>query len=251
MTKRAHASGTAEFQVTADNAIVRLSVAGTPFTTTRATLCAAPGSVLAVQFQEASPFGEPLTDASGAVFIDRDPHTFAWILDFLRRGCKLVGAPKDELMLARLRDDADYYGLTSLVAALDDNKFHPSPVAAVQFNRPAAVPAKLHTCDETAKSLTRGIFLKTDERACDAPVYVLKGDLESKIQRVLRRWTSGDNIEWIVSERQYMESGVGIMRISSEALVAEDIQGPWRLWRGTLSGDDWAECGDIYLTELG
>ena len=97
---------------------LRLSVGGTMFTTTRETLCAEKGSMLDTKFEEDSPFGELVTDDSGAIFLDTDPTTFAWILGYLRRGCVLAGTPAQPL-LDQVRADADYFGLVGLVAALD------------------------------------------------------------------------------------------------------------------------------------
>lgn len=97
---------------------LRLSVGGTMFTTTRETLCAEKGSMLATKFEEDSPFGELVTDDSGVIFLDTDPTTFAWILGYLRRGCVLAGTPAQPL-LDQVRADADYFGLVGLVAALD------------------------------------------------------------------------------------------------------------------------------------
>ena len=97
---------------------IRVSVGGTLFTTTRATLCAEKGSMLAAKFAEDSPFGDLITDDTGAIFLDSDPATFTWILGYLRRGCVLAGTPVQPL-LEQVRADADYFGLAGLVAALD------------------------------------------------------------------------------------------------------------------------------------
>ena len=96
---------------------VRLNVGGTQFTTTLSTLRAAPGSKLACGVEE-------WVNADGVVpgyqhlFIDSDPETFAWVLDFLRRGCHLVGTPPDHL-LEKVRADAQLFGTDELVTALD------------------------------------------------------------------------------------------------------------------------------------
>ena len=97
---------------------VRLNVGGTKFTTTLSTLRAAPGSKLACGVEE-------WVDADGVVpgsqhlFIDSDPETFAWVLDFLRRGLHLVGTPPDHL-LEKVRADAQLFGIDELVTALDE-----------------------------------------------------------------------------------------------------------------------------------
>ena len=96
-----------------------LSVGGTHFTTTRATLCAEKGSMMATKFDAESPFGANVVDEQGALFLDADPATFSWILGYLRRGCRLVGTPPQPL-LEQVRADADYFGLAGLVDALDE-----------------------------------------------------------------------------------------------------------------------------------
>ena len=93
MSKRAHSDDTATSAGRTAFAPLRLSVGGTMFTTTRETLCAEKGSMLATKFEEDSPFGELVTDDSGVIFLDTDPTTFAWILGYLRRGCVLAGTP--------------------------------------------------------------------------------------------------------------------------------------------------------------
>ena len=74
--------------------------------------------MLATKFELDSPFGELVTDDTGAIFLDTDPATFSWILGYLRRGCHLAGTPAQPL-LEQVRADADYFGLAGLVAALD------------------------------------------------------------------------------------------------------------------------------------
>ena len=93
----------------------RLDVGGAPFVTTRGTLCAASGSVLAstfaynsssavragsndhlkLEWQRGGYRGMGGSTTVPDAFIDSDPETFAWILGFLRRGCRLVGMPSD------------------------------------------------------------------------------------------------------------------------------------------------------------
>ena len=120
---------------------LRLSVGGTMFTTTRETLCAEKGSMLATKFEEDSPFGELVTDDSGAVFLDTDPTTFAWILGYLRRGCVLAGTPAQPL-LDQVRADADYFGLVGLVAALDSKLEETSKPPMYQYDHKVIGPLR-------------------------------------------------------------------------------------------------------------
>ena len=99
----------------------QLDVGGTLFTTTRATLCAASGSVLASTFMRGSSSAVHMEWSRGVsdAFIDSDPETFAWILGFLRRGCRLVGTPPAHLF-EQVRADALSFGIDELVSALDE-----------------------------------------------------------------------------------------------------------------------------------
>jgi hypothetical protein len=97
--------------------IVHLSVGGRRFSTLRTTLCADPDSMLAKTFAEDSPFRSPLQDDdNGCFFLDRNPETFPYVLDYLRNGCRLLHEPPSTL-LTGLGADAEYFGLTGLVNA--------------------------------------------------------------------------------------------------------------------------------------
>jgi hypothetical protein len=148
------ASGTGDFQP------VRLSVGGTPFTTTRATLCAEKGSMLATKFEQDSPFGDLVTDDTGAIFLDTDPLTFNWILGYLRRGCHLAGSPAQPL-LEQVRADADYFGLAGLVAALDkklDVMTQPKHV----YEHWALGPLDFGQCSDPAERQIRKDFVESE-----------------------------------------------------------------------------------------
>ena len=64
--------------------IIRLNVGGQHFITTRATLCAVEGSVLATMFCSDSNFAPPIEIEGKEVFLDRNPIAFGYILDYLR-----------------------------------------------------------------------------------------------------------------------------------------------------------------------
>ena len=100
--------------------ILEINVGGRILTTRRATLTLEPDSMLRSLFSEDSPFRSPPSDSCGRPFLDSDGDTFSLILDYLRRGGRLIGpASLSADAQARLRADAEYYGLTSLVKALD------------------------------------------------------------------------------------------------------------------------------------
>jgi len=94
--------------------IIELNVGGGIFVTTRGTLCAEAGSMLAAKFDEDSSFAPP-TEFDGAVFLDRNPRTFEYVLDYLRNRCR-VQFDVPLKLLKQLQADADYFGLVGLKA---------------------------------------------------------------------------------------------------------------------------------------
>ena len=89
--------------------IIKLSVGGQIFVTTRGILCACSGSMLAIKFDKDSKFGPPTalmmpdddnatnggggsstsSSPSAVYFIDRSPRLFEYILNYLRNGCNM------------------------------------------------------------------------------------------------------------------------------------------------------------------
>ncbi|CAG5134406.1 unnamed protein product [Candidula unifasciata] len=94
--------------------VVRLNVGGSFYTTTRPTLLSVPGTVL---HQIASGSMHCPRDDRGYIVIDRDGHTFRYVLNFLRTNKLIIPIGYRELDI--LREEARYYGLDHLVAAVD------------------------------------------------------------------------------------------------------------------------------------
>ena len=94
--------------------VVQLNVGGTLFSTRLDTLLAVPGSVLASDVENWS-----VQDRKAGVFYDKDPEAFAWVLGFLRNGCRLLAMPPEHL-LEQVREDARYFGIHELISALDE-----------------------------------------------------------------------------------------------------------------------------------
>lgn len=92
--------------------ILKLNVGGRIILTTRGSLCAEGGSMLANKFDPASQFAHPI-EFEGAIFIDRDPDTFKYILNYLRDGCRARFGVKG-VDVKQLEADADYFGLVGL-----------------------------------------------------------------------------------------------------------------------------------------
>lgn len=84
-----------------------LNVGGTHFSTTLATLRSLNGTLFAKMFLNGS---TTTCSADGTFFIDRNPKTFEYILDFLRTGDMLVESQDTDLRL-QLLEDAEFFKL--------------------------------------------------------------------------------------------------------------------------------------------
>jgi len=84
-----------------------LNVGGEHFSTTLATLRSVNGTFFWKMFREGS---ETTCSADGTFFIDRNPSTFKYILDFLRNGDMLVKSG-DRDIRKQVLDDAEYFEL--------------------------------------------------------------------------------------------------------------------------------------------
>ena len=132
-----------------------LNVGGRVFTTRRSTLTMEAGSVLANLFDEGSMFNAIDRDSAGRVFLDHDGDSFAVVLDYLRRAGRLVGRHSAD-MLSRVREDAEYFGLAGLVAAVDVH------TAAAEAERTRMQEA------EDAKRLAEAVAAEERQAARDA-----------------------------------------------------------------------------------
>ena len=91
---------------------VRLNVGGIIYTTSRATLCNYPESMIGAMF--GGKF-EITYDDSGCAFIDRDGQMFKHVLNFLRIGSLLLPQKFDDFEL--LASEADFYQIQRLIDA--------------------------------------------------------------------------------------------------------------------------------------
>ena len=87
--------------------LVKLNVGGTIYWTTQETLTSQ-GGMLSILVKHAN----PAQLVEGAYFIDRDPLTFRWILNYLRGSTILPKRSTPDLWL--LREEADYFALDGL-----------------------------------------------------------------------------------------------------------------------------------------
>ncbi|KAK3106056.1 hypothetical protein FSP39_011761 [Pinctada imbricata] len=96
--------------------IVRLNVGGVNYTTTRATLCTYPDSMLGAMFSGNYGFTK---DEHGCCFIDCDGTMFKHILAFLRSNSLIL--PQNFTEFDLLKNEAEFYQIQPLLDALGQN----------------------------------------------------------------------------------------------------------------------------------
>ncbi|KAL1138783.1 hypothetical protein AAG570_008845 [Ranatra chinensis] len=92
--------------------IVELNVGGVFYTTSRSTLAREPGTTLARLLDQE----QPLKDAKGRLFVDRDGVLFRYVLDYLRTRALVL--PEGFRERERLIKEADHFELAGLAAAV-------------------------------------------------------------------------------------------------------------------------------------
>lgn len=99
--------------------IIKVNVGGRIFVTTRCTLCHYPDSLLEQRFRPGSNLDTP-GEIDGIAFIDSDSEMFVHVLNFLRGNSEYI-SQMCKADLLKLKGEADYYGLCSLV---DETKLY-------------------------------------------------------------------------------------------------------------------------------
>lgn len=90
---------------------IQLNVGGTIFLTTEDTLTSHESMLSALVRHP-----NPAKQFNGALFIDRDPRTFRWILNFLR-GSQVL-PPKESTDMLLLKEEAEYFSVDGLLAKI-------------------------------------------------------------------------------------------------------------------------------------
>ena len=99
------------------DSIIRLNVGGVYYTTTKATLCRHPDSMLGAMFNGSMP---TTIDEDGRYFIDRDGSLFLHVLNYLRSA--RLALPDDFKLLDPLMAEADFFQIEPLIRDLMDLK---------------------------------------------------------------------------------------------------------------------------------
>lgn len=92
------------------NDLIYLNVGGYKYTTTRATLCKYPDSMLGIMFALDSKFN-PTLDKEGNVFIDANGRIFEYILDYLKHNT----IPQDSENFRQFQCEMNYFQIPLIV----------------------------------------------------------------------------------------------------------------------------------------
>lgn len=126
--------------------IIHVNIGGTVYTTTRATLCRYPDSMLGAMFRGDIP---SRLDHNGHYFIDRDGETFKYILNFLRS--TKLSLPNDFKEYDLLLCEANFYQIRPLIELIlhmqeesSRNKSHSHylEIIEVRIGTTATMPSK-------------------------------------------------------------------------------------------------------------
>lgn len=123
---------------------VKLNVGGKIFATTVGTLVGRePESMLARMFSQEDSMLPSNTDDQGAYMIDRSPHYFEPIINYLRHGQLIVD---DNINLQGVLEEAKFFSVMSLVSLLEAQILQKTQsLDHVALNRPDVVKALIRT----------------------------------------------------------------------------------------------------------
>ena len=110
--------------------ILHLNVGGVHYTTTRATLCRYPNSMLGAMFNGSMPTTK---DSNGHYFIDRDGAMFHHILNYLRSASLVL--PVSFQLLESLALEADFFQIEPLIQEINELRRKESEVPNTTVGR--------------------------------------------------------------------------------------------------------------------
>lgn len=148
--------------------IVKLNVGGQLFITTNETLENFP-SMLCSLYQHSN----PATLLDGYLFIDRDPHSFRWILNYLRGSTILP--PKNSPDIYLLLEEAQYFAVGGLVSRIG-HMLNPMFTKGDHISVRATKFTILEVQDSGYLATRGGQKYRLDSSEQFQPTYIEKGD---------------------------------------------------------------------------
>jgi uncharacterized protein YjbI with pentapeptide repeats len=158
--------------VNREHKIIYFNVGGTKFATSRDTIANDEFCMLNVMLKHESSMTSS-RDASGAIFIDRDPTYFSYVLNYLRNG--IVDLPPEKHKLNALLREAEFYQINGLYSAVQKHRRRRARVTRegllTMINTRGSSELMLPNTDFSGEdlshlSLTKGMFMNCD--LCEA-----------------------------------------------------------------------------------
>ena len=163
--------------------IVQLNVGGQLFITTQSTLENFPSMLGALVRNN-----NPATLVNGAYFIDRDPHVFRWILNYLR-GSKIL-PQKYTIEMYQLMEEASYFaidGLASRIQHMITPIFAKGDHVSVRSTKFTVLEI-----EDTGYLATRsGTKYRLDSSEHFAATVIEKGDVITAFRQGYHKWQPG------------------------------------------------------------
>ena len=158
--------------VNREHKIIYYNVGGTTFATSRDTIANDEFCMLNVMLKHESSMASS-RDVSGALFIDRDPSYFSYVLNYLRNG--IVDLPPERHKLNALLREAEFYQINGLYSAVQKHRRRRARVTRegllTMINTRGSSELMLPNTDFSGEdlshlSLTKGMFMNCD--LCEA-----------------------------------------------------------------------------------
>jgi uncharacterized protein YjbI with pentapeptide repeats len=154
--------------VNREHKIIRFNVGGETFATSRDTIANDQFCMLNIMLKHETSMASA-RDTTGALFIDRDPTYFSYVLNFLRNG--IVDLPPERHALNALLREAEFYQINGLYSAVQKHRRRRARVTRegllTMINTRGSSELMLPNTDFSGEdlshlSLTKGMFMNCD-----------------------------------------------------------------------------------------
>jgi hypothetical protein len=161
-----------------EHKIITFNVGGTIFATSRETIANDEFCMLNVMLKHEASMSSS-RDESGAIFIDRDPTFFPYVLNYLRNG--IVDLPPERFKLNAMLREAEFYQINGLYTSVQKHRRRRARITRegllTMINTRGSSELMLPNTDFSGEdlshlSLTKGMFMNADFRCVRAFLFV-------------------------------------------------------------------------------
>ena len=164
--------------VNREHKIIYFNVGGQVFATSRETIANDEFCMLNIMLKHESSMASS-RDSNGALFIDRDPSYFSYVLNFLRNG--IVDLPPERYKLNALLREAEFFQINGLYTAVQKHRRRRARVTRegllTMINTRGSSELMLPNTDFSGEdlshlSLTKGMFMNADLRCVHPSIFL-------------------------------------------------------------------------------